>query len=190
MFYYIRLRNFRLDLLLGRIIVLLRYFRDFTIIRKKHVKKKISKNGSSSGHELKSHEINVTEIFKQFVKIDNTTVFLKIDIEGSEYEIIEQIMNHSKQIKIIVIEFHDIIQKTKEFERLFNLLKSKYSLIHTHVNNNGILHNDMIPEICEFTFISNIDFQGNLKVDKIPLVDLDYPNSKHLLDFQIDFTEI
>lgn len=99
-------------------------------------------------------------------------------------------MNHSKQIKIIVIEFHDIIQKTKEFERLFNLIKSKYSLIHTHVNNNGILHNDMIPEICEFTFISNIDFQGNLKVDKIPLVDLDYPNSKHLLDFQIDFTEI
>ena len=48
----------------------------------------------------------------------------------------------------------------------------------------------MIPEVCEFTFISSVDFQGLLKVDKIPLIGLDYPNNKHLIDFQIDFTEI
>lgn len=175
---------------MGRVIVLIRYFRDFTIVRKKHIKKKISKNGSLFSNISKFNEINVTEIFQEFVESENHKIFLKIDIEGSEYEIIEEIMTYHKQIRIIVIEFHDIIRKVEEFEKILILLKSKYSLIHTHINNNGEFSSDMIPEICEFTFISNIDFQGLLKVDKIPLVGLDYPNNKHLIDFQIDFTEI
>jgi hypothetical protein len=175
---------------MGRVIVLIRYFVDFIILRKKHIKKKISKNGSLSSSQSKIKEINVTEIFQEFVNSENSKIFLKIDIEGSEYEIIEQIMNYHKQIKIIVIEFHDIIRKIEEFEKLLILIKSRYFLIHTHINNNGALNNDRIPEVCEFTFISNIDFQGLLKVDKIPLIGLDYPNNKHLIDFQIDFTEI
>ena len=189
-FFRIRPRNFKLNLLMGRVIVLIRYFRDFTILRKKHIKKKISKNGSLFSSVSKFNEINVTEIFQEFVNSENSKIFLKIDIEGSEYEIIEEIMTYYKQIRIIVIEFHNIIRKVEEFEKILILLKSKYSLIHTHINNNGAFNSDMIPEICEFTFISNIDFQGLLKVDKIPLVGLDYPNSKHLIDFQIDFTEI
>ena len=185
-----KLRNFKLYLLMGRIIVLLRYFKDFKIMRKKHIKKKISKNGSFYDGKSKFHEINVTEIFEEFVESKNTKIFLKIDIEGSEYEIIEQIMDHSKQIRIIIIEFHDIIKRAEEFEKLFNLLKSKYSLIHTHINNNGALNKNMIPEVCEFTFINSLDFQGKLKVGKIPLSELDRPNNKNLMDFHIDFTRI
>ena len=177
-------------LLIGRVIVLLRYSRDFKIMRKKHVKKKISKNGSLYNGKSKFDEINVTEIFQEFVESENTKIFLKIDIEGSEYEIIEQIMNHSKQIRIIVIEFHDIIERAEEFEKLFNLLKSNYSLIHTHINNNGAFNKNMIPEVCEFTFINSLDFHGKLKVGKIPLSELDRPNNKNLMDFHIDFTRI
>ncbi len=183
-------RNFKLDLLMGRVIVLTRYFVEFVILRKKHIKKKISKNGSLFSTQSKIKEINVTEIFEEFVESENTKIFLKIDIESSEYEIIEQIMNHSKQIRIIVIEFHDIIKRAEEFEKLINLLKSKYSLIHTHINNNGAFNKNMIPEVCEFTFVNSLDFHGKLKVGKIPLSELDRPNNKNLIDFQIDFTEI
>lgn len=189
-FLTIKLYNFKLNLLMGRVIVLLRYFRDFKILRKKHVKKRISKNGSLFNRKTKINEINVTEIFQEFVKSENVKVFLKIDIEGSEYEIIEQIMNHSNQIRLIVIEFHDILKRVEEFEKLFNLLKSKYSLIHTHINNNGAFDKNMIPEVCEFTFINSLDFNGILRVDKIPLLELDQPNNKNLRDFQIDFTKI
>jgi hypothetical protein len=181
--------NFKLDLLMGRVIVLIRYFRDFTIARKQHIKKKISKNGSLSLDKSKFNEISVTEVFQKFVKSDTTKIFLKIDIEGSEYEIIEQTMIYHKQIRIIVVEFHDIIRKIEQFEQLFTLLKSKYSLIHTHINNNGLFSNEKIPEICEFTFISSKDFQGFQKVDSIPLLGKDYPNNKYLPDFQIDFNE-
>ena len=189
-FLSIKLRNFKLYFLIDRVIVLLRYSRDFKIMRKKHVKKKISKNGSLYNGKSKFDEINVTEIFQEFVESENIKIFLKIDIEGSEYEIIEQIMNHSKQIRIIVIEFHDIIKRAEEFEKLFNLLKSKYSLIHAHINNNGALNKNMIPEVCEFTFINSLDFHGKLKVSKIPLSELDRPNNKNLIDFHIDFTRI
>ena len=189
-FLRIKIRNFKLDLLMGRVVVLLRYFRDFKIMRKKHIKKKISKNGSFSNGKSKFYEINVSEIFQEFIESENIQIFLKIDIEGSEYEIIEQIMDHSKQIRIIVIEFHDIIRRAEEFEKLFSLLKSKYSLIHTHINNNGVFNEDMIPEVCEFTFINSLDFHDKLKVDKIPLPELDRPNNKNLIDFQIDFTQI
>jgi hypothetical protein len=183
-------RNFNLYFLMGRIVVLIRYFIDFIILRKKHIKKKISKNGSLFSAQSKFKEINVTEIFQEFVNSENSKIFLKIDIEGSEYEIIEQIMNYHKQIKIIVIEFHDIIRRVEEFEKLLIIIKSKYSLIHTHINNNRAINNDMIPEICEFTFISKVDFQGVIKVDKIPLIGLDYPNHKLRMDPQIDFTDM
>ena len=175
---------------MGRVIVLVRYFRDFTIARKKHIRKKISKNGSLSLDKSKFEEISVTEVFQKFVESDDTKIFLKIDIEGSEYEIIEQIMIYYKQIRIIVIEFHDIIRKVEQFEELFTLLKSQYALIHSHINNNGLFSNEKIPEICEFTFISGMDLQSSQKVDRIPLLGKDYPNNKYLPDFQIDFNEI
>ena len=175
---------------MGRVIVLIRYFRDFVIVRKQHIKKKISKNGSLSLDKSKFNEISVIEVFQKFVKSNNTQIFLKIDIEGSEYEIIEQIMIYHKQIRIIVIEFHDIIRKVEQFEQLFTLLKSQYALIHSHINNNGSFNNEKIPEICEFTFISSVDLQGSQKVDRIPLLGKDYPNNKYLPDFQINFNEI
>ena len=41
----------------------------------------------------------------------NEKNFLKIDIEGSEYEIIEDIIDHSQKISVLIIEFHWINKK-------------------------------------------------------------------------------
>ena len=37
---------------------------------------------------------------------NNTDVTLKCDIEGSEFEIIDQIVNYSDRIKMLIFEFH------------------------------------------------------------------------------------
>lgn len=186
-FHKIKFHNFNLSLFMGRIIVLGRYFRDFIIYKKKHIKRKISRNGSGFFKHLESLEASVPEIFDRYVRSEDQIIFLKIDIEGSEYEIIDQIFAFSNQIIVIVIEFHDIIKKSTEFKHLLDLLKSKYSLIHTHINNNGVISTDEIPEVCEFTFYSKKEFETSLKVDKIPSHELDQPNNKHRKDFQIDF---
>jgi len=183
----LKLQNFNLNLLAGRTIVTCRYFKDFIFLQKKHVKRKISRNGYGLLGQLKSYEINIPEIFERYVYPKNQTILLKVDIEGSEYEIIEQIMSFSNQIILIVIEFHGIINKADEFKKLLDLIKSEYSLIHTHINNNGKISENNIPDICEFTFYSKKEFDGSLKVNKIPLSKLDQPNSKKRVDFQIDF---
>lgn len=183
----LKFHNFNVDLLLGRIIVTLRYLKDFVFLRKQHIKKKISRNGCSLDLALSCNEINVPEIFQSYISTKNQKIILKIDIEGSEYEIIEQLMQFSNQIILLIIEFHDIVDKPKEFKKLLDLIKSEYSLIHTHINNNGIMSKYEIPEVCEFTFYSKKEFRGNLRVNKIPLEKLDQPNNKNRIDFQIEF---
>ena len=172
---------------MGRVIVLIRYFKDFTIARKKHIRKKISKNGSLSLNKSKFKEISVIEVFQKFVKSNNTQIFLKIDIEGSEYEIIEQIMIYHKQIRIIVIEFHDIIERKKEFKTCLEKLKKYYFLIHSHANNYSFTDDLGIPNVCEFTFVKRSSYKLSKKVKKLPILELDAPCSPLRPEIQMIF---
>ncbi len=187
-----KLNNFKLTAFTYRLLVLLRYFKDFTIMRNNHVKRKITQKGSSSinMHAKRASDINLLQIFNEFVKSPNVSVILKIDIEGSEYEIIEQILDFSNQITLLIVEFHDIIVKKHEFEKCLRLLKSKYSLIHSHINNYGHVNKDFIPQVCEFTFIKNTLFHGTNKVNKLPRKGLDSPSTPSRKDFEINFIKV
>ena len=55
-----------------------------------------------------------TDIDKVFSRIsEGENIILKCDIEGSEYDIIDQIINHSKKINMLVFEFHWIFSADK-----------------------------------------------------------------------------
>lgn len=59
--------------------------------------------------KIRNHnDINLKNIFQ---KIHNNKNLLKIDIEGSEYEIIDDIIFHSSKIKMLIVEFHWINKK-------------------------------------------------------------------------------
>ena len=59
--------------------------------------------------KIRNHnDINLKKIFQ---KIHNNKNLLKIDIEGSEYEIIDDIISHSSKIKMLIVEFHWINKK-------------------------------------------------------------------------------
>lgn len=68
--------------------------------------------------------------------MDNTDcedVFLKIDIEGSEYRILDDIIKYQDRISGLVIEFHDCdlhLDRIKYFMANF-----AFKLIHVHANN-------------------------------------------------------
>ena len=176
-----RKRSFKV--FLYRAVVLVRYFRDFTFLKKPHLKKKITKYGSSENHG----EISINEIFKEFVVDRKSTVILKIDIEGSEYDIIEQVMEFSSQIVVLIIEFHEILKQKDEFKNSLELLKLKFSLIHTHVNNYGEFDEFSIPDICEFTFVNHDMHRENGKVSRLPRVGLDAPTTPGRPDRKIIF---
>ena len=166
-----------------RAIVLIRYFRDFTFLRKQHVKKKITKHGSIEN----SREINLNEIFKEFVVDPKSTIILKIDIEGSEFDIIEQVIEFSSQTLVLIIEFHEILKQKEKFKNSLELLKSKFSLIHTHMNNYGEIDEFLIPNVCEFTFINHDMHRENGKVSRLPRKGLDSPSTPGRPDREIIF---
>lgn len=142
-------------------------------------KKLIRKNVDTSTTE---DTISVEEILQY------DDIFLKCDIEGSEYKLFDTIINHSKKFTGIVIEVHDI-HDSEKFNDLTNFIsKLKQKLIHIHINNNTFIvtqNQEYIPMVVELSFSSceNIYFDSNIKLPH----HLDMPNEPSRPDFQISF---
>ena len=76
--------------------------------------------------------------------------FFKIDIEGSEYRILDELIEFQNLICGLVIEFHDLdlnLNKVEKFIKNFNL-----NLTHIHPNNYGELDLNGNPTVLEMTF--------------------------------------
>ena len=88
-----------------------RYLKDCIFLRNLHVSKKITKQGSTAHYD----ETSLVEIFQNFIVDPKITIVTKIDIQGSEYEIIEQNLDLSSQTLVLIIEFHNILKKKGKF---------------------------------------------------------------------------
>ena len=88
--------------------------------------------------------------FKDIVSENLKSTFLSIDIEGSEYELLDNICNFSQNLTGLNIEFHNVqdnLEKIESFIKKIELL-----LIHTHINNFGQIVNG-IPSVIELSFL-------------------------------------
>ena len=100
------------------------------------------------------------------------SIFLKIDIEGSEYRILEDILDNQERIAGLAIEFHDAdlhIGLIKSFVERFSL-----DLCHAHANNYGTISPNNSPTTIELSFSSSMT--SNNIVSKFPHK-LDQPNN-------------
>ena len=94
------------------------------------------------------NSISIKDIFNLADK--SSKIFLKIDIEGSEYRILDDLINFSKNISGLTIEFHDVdlnINRILDFIKKFDL-----TLVHIHPNNYSNLGIDNIPTSIELSF--------------------------------------
>ena len=139
------------------------------------IKKKIGKGGSLSYDNID---------FKKIIELtdDNSSIFLKIDIEGDEYRILEDIINNEKIIEGIAIEFHDVdlhLDKIIYFIKKINL-----TLIHIHPNNYSSYGKDGIPSSLEMTFSKNPE----LKKKEVSFPhELDQKNNPDTEDLKLNF---
>ena len=97
-------------------------------------------------------------------KRKTNNIFLKIDIESSEYLILDQIINFPKKIIGFTIEFHELNIYRKKVEAFLDKVKKNYRLVHIHGNNYTGLDKKFIPYTVEMTF-ARLDFinMKNLK---------------------------
>jgi len=84
---------------------------------------------------------------------ETNNIFLKIDIEGHEYRLLDDLLINQNKIIGLIIEFHDCdlhLEKITKFLSLFNL-----TLVHIHGNNFAPtdLNGDIV--VLELTFSKN-----------------------------------
>lgn len=107
---------------------------------------------------------------------------IKIDIEGSEYRLLDEILFHQKFLTGLVIEFHDVDlnqEKISEFIKNFNL-----ELTHIHPNNFGLKDENGDPKVIEMTFEKNPLIEEGL--NNLPN-DLDQPCDSKNQEIELNF---
>ena len=148
------------------------FFRD----NKKHFEKKIVFKKKSN------EETTIPRIINNHNK-----VVLKVDIEGDEYKILNDIKKNSKRIFFLLIEFHDV---HKNLIKIRNFItKSDLKIIHIHANNYGGIDKKGIPKVIELSMLNSKKIKINkiLSKRKYPIIDLDYKNFKRREDIKIEF---
>tara|TARA_X000001036_G_C20543630_1_gene751400 strand:- start:53 stop:814 length:762 start_codon:yes stop_codon:yes gene_type:complete len=128
------------------------------------------------------NSMSLKSVFEKYILHKYEKVFLKIDIESSEYRILDDIIKFSKYVTGIVIEFHDVdlhIEKIKTFVN-----KLPLNLAHCHANNYGGVDSKNQPLVVELTFSKAKPIKSVLP----PLPNLlDMPNNKHDEEYEILF---
>lgn len=150
----------------------------------RHLRRRVS-------HELKDPvDIRFEDILKHGPTGGIHDVFLKMDIEGSEYEIVDDILAHQSRISCIATEFHELHTRTEEFNEAVGRLLREFVIVHVHGNNCGPYHTELdFPEALELTFL-NRRLAGNNPTPSTatyPIAGLDYPNNPKRPDYPLRF---
>ncbi len=144
---------------------------------KKHHKLKVSKKN------IDNKEISIDNILK-----NKKNILLKIDIEGDEYKILNNISKNSLKISCLIIEFHFIKQKLKKIYDFVDKTKN-LKIAHIHANNVAGVDKYGIPLALEITFINSnlIETDKKKNLQNYPIYKIDYPSVKRNKDIKLIF---
>lgn len=173
-----RIKNFSLSALIFRLIILFRYIVDFRIRKYRHISKKITQ------YETNSRCTNLMEVASV---LETNEFILKIDIEGDEYLLIDQLCSISNRVPLLIIEFHDTDLNRERFETSIKKLTQLYVNCHVHANNFDALGKDGVPRALEFTFGRLDIYRGRQFTGSLPISGLDSPSSANRPDHTMVF---
>tara|TARA_Y100000389_G_scaffold137206_1_gene134785 strand:- start:31 stop:777 length:747 start_codon:yes stop_codon:yes gene_type:complete len=110
------------------------------------------------GIDSDENNISLNNIFKH---LNEDQIFIKMDIEGSEYRCLDSIIENQSNITGAVIEFHDV---DLNINRIINFIKNfNLKIAHIHANNYSLI-NKNIPLIIEVTFSKNANFSKSYPI--------------------------
>lgn len=128
----------------------------------------------------KATDSNFLSLSEVLTKVDQDYFFLKIDIEGYEYELLDDILRFQDRISGMAIEFHNIeTQQLIMIEKFVNALNLE--IAHIHFNNFSDINSLGFPEVIELIFTRNCIKVGK---DEFRLPhQLDMPCDPNSIDF-------
>ena len=82
---------------------------------------------------------------------EQSAVLLKLDIEGSEYDFLEELLTRQSQINAMVFEFHDLDVKHHLLLDFIEKISNNFNLVYMEVNPSGGFVNSL-PKCIELSF--------------------------------------
>ena len=98
--------------------------------RHRHIRKRVARNDSASA-------VSVASLCDMAGANSGRTVFLKMDIEGAEYDLVPDIVGCEGRINCLVVEFHPLSKRVGVFNRSVAQLLEHFRIVHIHGNNYG-----------------------------------------------------
>lgn len=123
-----------------------------------------------------------------FERTDSTRIFVKMDIEGSEYGVIDDLFKRSAVCVGLAIEFHKTNEQRQAFVSAVKMLQGIYDIVHLHANNWGSISADNLPETLEITFVKKGMCHSNNQRIELPLPGLDFASHPDKNDYRLEFT--
>ena len=131
------------------------------------------------GNTASKNQVTISQVLED-TRAKN--VFLKIDIEGGEYRILNTLIAISEKISGMAVEFHDCdlhLSRIEDFVKSFPL-----KVVHIHANNYGAVEpSTNLPLVLEITFSRNSDTHDEALLPH----PLDQPNNPKAPDLYLTF---
>jgi hypothetical protein len=142
----------------------------------------------SIGVDKSTHGVFKTldDVLKDHVR-QQKNIFLKVDIEGYEYKILDDILRNKQQFHALAVEIHGIHEPANDFGAFMRGLEQEFYVYHIHANNySGLRKRDGMPDVIEVScirkdLVQNPVFHRDLS--HLPLAGIDFPNDLTSADF-------
>lgn len=129
------------------------------------------------------------DILREHVKQQNN-IFLKIDIEGDEYRIVDDIIRNKHRFHALAMEVHNIHDDNNDFETFLAKLQQGFHVYHIHANNYGSIQRKLgMPDVIEISCIRKDLVRTPIYYDDmshLPLTGIDFPNNVEAADYKWD----
>jgi hypothetical protein len=130
-----------------------------------------------------------TEFATAMHRLPGNNVFVKMDIEGGEYTLTRDILNHQHRIMGMVIEYHGAASTSQHcFVEELPVLTQHYQCVHIHANNSGPVINGF-PDYLELTFLRRDLCTATQQRLDTYMDQLDRPCSTYREDYRIVFSD-
>jgi hypothetical protein len=116
------------------------------------------------------------------IRMNRDQVFLKMDIEGGEWQLTDSILAHGNKITGAVIEFHNTHSLRPLFCETMRCYQQQFHIIHIHPNTSCGYATDNFPTVVEISFLNRSLWSGTDTRKECHVPALDQPNLPNTAD--------
>ena len=143
-------------------------------------------NSRNKHNQIRIDEASLGAALSRYA--DSEMIGLKIDIEGSEWELLNLIALNKDRFQFLLIEIHDFDKHVEQLLDFLRELSGHFVLAHLHPNNFETLGSNGFPKVFEITLLRSrgTTISAGYR-SELPIPGLDVPNAKNRQDFLIKF---